>query len=158
VGRQRGIVSFFSPLENTMEPGNNVRVLLVDDHVIVRQTLRGLLQAYPNIEVVGEASDGAEPIACVGRLQPAVVVMDMNTKKLDGITAARLIKRQYPHVLVLGFSADLKEYNVYTMQQAGAFEVLQQEDALKDLYAAIQRAVAAIQSNTETKSNLQQPG
>jgi DNA-binding NarL/FixJ family response regulator len=120
--------------------------------------LRGLLQAYPNIEVVGEASDGAEAIACVGRLQPAVVVMDMNTKKLDGITAARLIKRQYPHVLVLGFSADLKEYNVYTMQQAGAFEVLQQEDALKDLYAAIQRAVAAIQSNTETKSNLQQPG
>jgi DNA-binding NarL/FixJ family response regulator len=158
VGRQRGIVSFFSPLENTMEPGNNVRVLLVDDHVIVRQTLRGLLQACPNIEVVGEASDGAEAIACVGRLQPAVVVMDMNTKKLDGITAARLIKRQYPHVLVLGFSADLKEYNVYTMQQAGAFEVLQQEDALKDLYAAIQRAVAAIQSNTETKSNLQQPG
>jgi DNA-binding NarL/FixJ family response regulator len=158
VGRQRGIVSFFSPLENTMESGNNVRVLLVDDHVIVRQTLRGLLQAYPNIEVVGEASDGAEAIACVGRLQPAVVVMDMNTKKLDGITAARLIKRQYPHVLVLGFSADLKEYNVYTMQQAGAFEVLQQEDALKDLYAAIQRAVAAIQSNTETKSNLQQPG
>jgi DNA-binding NarL/FixJ family response regulator len=158
VGRQRGIVSFFSPLENTMEPGNNVRVLLVDDHVIVRQTLRGLLQAYPNIEVVGEASDGAEAIACVGRLQPAVVVMDMNTKKLDGITAARLIKRQYPHVLVLGFSADLKEYNVYTMQQAGAFEVLQQEDALKDLYAAIERAVAAIQSNTETKSNLQQPG
>jgi DNA-binding NarL/FixJ family response regulator len=158
VGHQRGIVSFFSPLENTMEPGNNVRVLLVDDHVIMRQTLRGLLQAYLNIEVVGEASDGAEAIACVGRLQPAVVVMDMNTKKLDGITAARLIKRQYPHILVLGFSADLKEYNVYAMQQAGAFEVLQQEDALKDLYAAIQRAVAAIQWNTETKSNLQQPG
>ena len=84
-----------------MEPGNKVRVLLVDDHFIVRQTLRGLLQAYPNIEVVGEASDGDEAIACVGRLQPAVVVMDMNMKKMDGITAARFIKRQYPHVLVL---------------------------------------------------------
>ena len=141
-----------------MEPGNKVRVLLVDDHFIVRQTLRGLLQAYPNIEVVGEASDGDEAIACVGRLQPAVVLMDMNMKKMDGITAARLIKRQFPHVLVLGFSADLKEYNVYAMQQAGAFEVLPKEDALKDLYAAIQRAVAAIQSNTGTKSNLHQPG
>ena len=61
--------------------------------------------------------------------------------------AARLIKTQYPDVLVLGFSADLKKYNVYAMQQAGDFEVLPKEDALKDLYAAIQRAVAAIQSN-----------
>jgi DNA-binding NarL/FixJ family response regulator len=73
--------------------------------------------------------------------------MDMNMKKMDGITAARLIKTQYPHVLVLGFSADTQNYNVYAMQQAGAFEVLQKEDAMKDLYAAIQRGVAAIQSN-----------
>jgi DNA-binding NarL/FixJ family response regulator len=107
--------------------------------------------------VVGEASDGDEAIECVGKLQPAVVVMDMNMNKMDGITAARLIKAQYPHVLVLGFSADLKEYNVYAMQQAGAFEVLQKEDALKDLYAAIQRAVGAIQSNPTGKAKLPPP-
>jgi DNA-binding NarL/FixJ family response regulator len=68
-------------------------------------------------------------------------------KKMDGITAARVIKAQYPHVLVLGFSADTQNYNVYAMQQAGAFEVLQKEDARKDLYAAIQRGVAAIRSS-----------
>ncbi len=130
-----------------MPPVNKVRVLIVDDHFIVRQTFRCILKHYPNIEVVGEASDGDEAIACVGKCQPAVVVMDMNLNKMDGITAARLIKTQYPHVLVLGFSADVQNYNVYAMQQAGAFEVIQKEDAMKDLYAAIQRGVAAIQSN-----------
>ena len=130
-----------------MEPGSKVRVLLVDDNFLVRQTMRDILQPYPDIEVVGEASDGDEAIACAGRFQPSVVLMDMNMKKMDGITAARLIKTQYPHVLVLGFSADTQNYNVYAMQQAGAFEVLQKEDAMKDLYAAIQRGVAAVQSN-----------
>jgi DNA-binding NarL/FixJ family response regulator len=130
-----------------MSPGDKVRVLIVDDHFIVRQTFRCILKHYPNIEVVGEASDGDEAIACAGRFQPTVVVMDMNMKKMDGITAARLIKTQYPHVLVLGFSADKQNYNVYAMQQAGAFEVLQKEDAMKDLYAAIQRGLTAIHSS-----------
>jgi DNA-binding NarL/FixJ family response regulator len=130
-----------------MQPGNKVRVLIVDDHFIVRQTFRCILKHYPNVEVVGEASDGREALAYTGRFQPAVVVMDMNMKKMDGITAARLIKTQYPHVLVLGFSADANDYNVYAMQQAGAFEVLQKDDAMKDLYGAIQRGVAAIQTN-----------
>lgn len=130
-----------------MQPDNKVRVLIVDDQFIVRQTMRCILAHHPNIEVVGEASDGDEAIAYTGRFQPAVVVMDMNLKKMDGITAAQLIKTQYPHVLVLGFSADAQIYNVYAMQQAGAIEVLQKEDAMKNLYAAIQRGVAAIQSN-----------
>ncbi|MDF2459015.1 MAG: putative Histidine kinase [Nitrospira sp.] len=130
-----------------MPPGNKVRVLIVDDHFIVRQTFRCILKHYPNVEVVGEASDGDEAIACAGKFQPSVILMDMNMKKMDGITAARVIKAQYPHVLVLGFSADTQNYNVYAMQQAGAFEVLQKEDARKDLYAAIQRGVAAIRSS-----------
>jgi DNA-binding NarL/FixJ family response regulator len=140
-----------------MSPGNNmVRVLIVDDQFIVRQTFRCILKHYANIEVVGEASDGDEAIAYTGRFQPAVVVMDIHMKKVDGITdihmkkvdgitAARLIKTQYPHVLVLGFSADVQSYNVSAMQQAGAFEVLRKEDAMNNLYAAIQRGVAATQ-------------
>ncbi len=122
-----------------------VRVLIVDDQFIVRQTFRCILKHYANIEVVGEASDGDEAIAYTGRFQPAVVVMDIHMKKVDGITAARLIKTRYPHVLVLGFSADVQSYNVSAMQQAGAFEVLRKEDAMNNLYAAIQRGVAATQ-------------
>ena len=106
---------------------------------MVRRTLCRILQPYPNIEVVGEASDGDEAVASVGTLQPAVVVMDIKMNKMDGITAARLIKTQYPDVLVLGFSAEPKDYEVNAMQQAGAFEVLRIEDTMKDLYPAIQR-------------------
>ena len=130
-----------------MEEESKVRVLLVDDQFIVRQTLRCILQPYRDIEVVGEASNGHEAVAYVGMFQPAVVVMDIHMKHMDGITAARMIKTQYPHVHVVGFSADIEGYTAHAMQQAGAFEVLQKEDAMKNLYAAIQRAVPAISAN-----------
>ena len=128
-----------------MEQGSKVRVLLVDDNFMVRQTMRDILRPHHDIEVVGEASDGHEAFTYVGMLQPAVVVMDMNMYKMEGIRATRSIKTQYPHVLVLGYSADPKDYNVSAMQQVGAFEVLQKEEAMKDLYAAIQRGLASVQ-------------
>jgi DNA-binding NarL/FixJ family response regulator len=124
---------------------NQIRVLLVDDNVRVRQTLRSILKPYSNIEVVGEASDGDEAFTSVGQVQPKVVVMDITMKKMDGITAARLIKAKYPDVFVVGCSAHTKEYTVYAMQRVGAFEVLlNKEDATKDLYPAIQRAMAMV--------------
>ena len=128
-----------------MASGNKIRVLLVDDDVRVRETLSSILKAYSNIEVVGEASDGDEAVTSVGTLRPAVVVMDITMKKMDGITAARLIKAQYPAVLVVGCSAHTKEYNLYAMQRVRAFEVLlKKEDAAEDLYPAIQRIMAAV--------------
>jgi DNA-binding NarL/FixJ family response regulator len=81
----------------------------------------------------------------VAQIQPAVVVMDINMSKMDGITATRLIKTQHPQVAVLGLSVDLKDYQIYAMQKAGAFEVLKKDNAVADLYGAIQRAVAAVQ-------------
>ena len=128
-----------------MASGNKIRVLLVDDDVRVRETLSSILKAYSNIEVVGEASDGDEAVASVGKLRPAVVVMDITMKKMDGITAARLIKAQYPAVFVVGCSAHTKEYNLYAMQRVRAFEVLlTKEDAAENLYPAIQRIMAAV--------------
>ena len=128
-----------------MASGNKIRVLLVDDDVRVRETLSSILKAYSNIEVVGEASDGDEAVTSVGTLRPAVVVMDITMKKMDGITAARLIKAQYPAVLVVGCSAHTKEYNLYAMQRVRAFEVLlTKEDAAENLYPAIQRIMAAV--------------
>ena len=128
-----------------MGSGELIRVLLVDDDVRVRQTLSSILKAYSNIEVVGEASDGDEAVTSVGTLRPAVVVMDITMKKMDGITAARLIKAQYPAVFVVGCSAHTKEYNLYAMQRVRAFEVLlTKEDAAENLYPAIQRIMAAV--------------
>ena len=128
-----------------MASGNKIRVLLVDDDVRVRETLSSILKAYSNIEVVGEASDGDEAVTSVGTLRPAVVVMDITMKKMDGITAARLIKAQYPAVFLVGCSAHTKEYNIYAMQRVRAFEVLlKKEDAVENLYPAIQRIMAAV--------------
>jgi DNA-binding NarL/FixJ family response regulator len=117
-----------------MAIGNLIRVLLVDDDVRVRQTIRNILKAYSNIEVIGEASDGDEVVTSVGQLRPTVVVMDISMKKMDGITAARLIKAQYPDVRVVGCSAHRQEYNIFAMKRVCAFEVLlKKHDAIKDL-------------------------
>jgi DNA-binding NarL/FixJ family response regulator len=128
-----------------MRSGDQIRVLLVDDDVRVRQTLSSILKPYSNIEVVGEASDGDEAFTSVGALRPAVVVMDINMKKMDGITAARLIKARYPDVLVVGCTAHTQEYNIYAMKRVCAFEAfLKKDDATKDLYPTIQRVMAAV--------------
>ena len=129
-----------------METRINIRVLLVDDHPLVRQTLTTILKQHPNIEVVGEAGDGDEAVMSVELLRPAVVVMDINMQKMDGVTAARLIKKQYPQVAIVRLSADPKDYNVYAMHKAGVFEVFTKDSAYKNLYSAIQRAVAANKS------------
>lgn len=123
-----------------------IRVLLVDDHPTVRETLRRALQAYPNIEVVGEASDGEEALARVEQLQPAVVVMDINMPRMDGITATRLIKVQYPEIAVIGLSVENKEYQLFAMKKAGAFGVLQKKEmSVGELFGVIQNTVAAVQ-------------
>ena len=72
-----------------MTIGKNIRILIVDDHAMFRQVVRSILKPYPNIEVVGEASDGDEAVDNVGRLKPAIVLMDVNMQKMDGVTAAR---------------------------------------------------------------------
>ncbi|HEX5550906.1 MAG TPA: response regulator transcription factor [Nitrospira sp.] len=85
-----------------MTAAQKIRVLIVDDHVMVRQGLRAVLQSYPNIDVVGEAGNGEEAISSVPKLQPTIVVMDIGMPNLDGIGATRLIKTQYPEIAVLG--------------------------------------------------------
>lgn len=122
-----------------------IRVLVVDDHTMVRQGLRKVLQSYPNIEVVGEAGNGEEAVASVAKHQPTIVVMDITMPRLDGIAATRLVKTNYPHIAVLGLSVNAESYHVEAMLKAGAFEVITKERAVDELYGAIQRAVASIQ-------------
>lgn len=74
--------------------------------------------------MVGEAGDGEERILKTRQLQPAVVLMDINIPKLDGIAATRLTKANYPHVAVVGLTLNTQGYNLNAMQKAGAFEVL----------------------------------
>ncbi len=118
----------------------SIRVLLVDDHAMVRQGLRCTLEGYPNIEVVGEASDGSEVLACIEKVQPTAVVMDIVMPKMDGIAATRLIKAQHPKIAVIGLTRELKDYTSYSMKKAGASEVVDKKNAVVELYDAIKKS------------------
>ena len=78
------------------------------------------------------------------KVQPTVVVMDIVMPKMDGIAATRLIKTQYPQIAVVGLTREPKDYMLYSMKKAGAFEVVDKQNAVVELYDAIQRAVADI--------------
>jgi len=125
-----------------MDTALRVRLLIVDDHAMVREGLKNTLQSYPNIDIVGEASNGEEAILIIPQLKPTVVVMDIVMPKLDGIAATRMLKTLYPKIAVVGFSAHAKSYEINAMLEAGAFEVISKDKAAPDLYEAILRVAA----------------
>ncbi|HJT21767.1 MAG TPA: response regulator transcription factor [Nitrospira sp.] len=127
-----------------MTIARKIRVLLVEDHTLIRQSVRTALEAYPNIEVVGEAGDGETAVLSAIKLEPTAIVMDINMSKMDGITATRFIKLRSPHIAVVGLSVDPKDYQIYAMEKAGAFKVVNKNGALTELYEALQEAVAAV--------------
>ncbi len=115
-----------------------IRVLLVDDHAMVRQGLRSVLDSYADIEVVGESWNGEEAVAAAEMLQPAVVLMDINMPKMNGIEATALIKARSPGTIVIGLSVNAGGANEQAMKQAGAAMLLTKEAAVDKLYRAIQ--------------------
>ncbi len=121
---------------------SRVRVLLVDDHAMVRQGLRTVLDSYADIEVVGEAWDGQEAAAGTDRLHPAVVVMDINMPKMNGIEATAHIKARHPEVIVIGLSVNAGGENEMAMRNAGAAMLLTKEAAVDELHSAIREALA----------------
>ena len=123
-----------------------IRVLLVDDHRLVREAIRSLLKSVQSIDVVGEAENGAEAIACIGKLNPQVVVMDISMPKMDGLVATKLVRRHYPNVAVLGLSVMEDSYHQSAMEKAGAFRVMTKgTHSLDDLSREIEKAAATMQ-------------
>jgi DNA-binding NarL/FixJ family response regulator len=132
-------------VEYETDAASRIRVLLVDDNVVFRRTIRSLLGPHKDLEVVGEASDGNEAVDMAGRLRPAVVLMDVHLgRAMDGIAATRLLRKQCPGVAVLGLSWDTREYVVSAMHQAGALDVLPKEKTVDEVHGAILRAVASM--------------
>ncbi len=96
-----------------------MRVLLVDDHTIVRQALRILLASEADIEIIGEAGNGREGVDRADDLHPDIVLMDVMMPVMDGIQATRLIRAEHPEVCVIGLS--MHEHADERMQAAGAW-------------------------------------
>jgi len=116
---------------------NRVTVLLADDHTIVRQGLRALLETEPDLKVVGEVSDGREAVAAARTLRPDIVVMDIAMPALNGIEATRQIASgpAPPRVIILSMYADV-EHLVHALQ-AGASGYVRKQDADTELVAAL---------------------
>lgn len=118
-----------------------IRVLLAEDHTIVRKGLRALLDDETDIEVVGEAEDGRETVRQVERVHPDVVLMDITMPLLNGVEATRQIKAQYPEVQVLGLTRHENEEYIYQLLRAGASGYVVKQAAPAELVEAI-RAVS----------------
>ncbi|ALA58968.1 response regulator [Nitrospira moscoviensis] len=120
-----------------------IRVLLADDHVVVRQGLRSLLDGYTDVIVVGEAGNGEEAVALARELRPDVVLMDINMPLMDGLEATARIVRERPDTLVIGLSVNSAAHIRDAMRAAGAAGFMTKESAADQLYEAVIEAVGS---------------
>lgn len=114
-----------------------VRILLADDHEILRSGLRILLERQPELEVVGEAADGQEAVRLAAKLNPNVVIMDVSMPGLNGIAATRKVKSQNETIRVIALSMHSDENFVAEMLKAGASGYVLKDSAFEDLVNSI---------------------
>ncbi len=119
---------------------NKIRVLLADDHTILRDGIRALLDDQADIDVIGEAEDGLSTVKMVAKLKPDLVIMDIAMPLLNGLEATRQIQRDYPQVKVLILTMHENEEYIRQVLAAGALGYVLKDAAAHDLLGAI-RAV-----------------
>ena len=119
-----------------------IRILLADDHAVVRHGFKMILGEQPDMEIVGEAGNGREAVELAGRLKPDVVVMDVAMPELNGIEATRRIGELAPHARVLALSMHKDSVYVREILRAGARGYLLKDSASADLLMAV-RAIAS---------------
>jgi len=131
-----------------------IRLMIVDDHEVVRLGMRAAFELEPDIAIVGEANNGAEAVAKAGVLDPQVILMDVQMEKMDGIEACREIKSNYPHIHVLMITSFTNEDAVLASIVAGASDYLLKNVSRTELLKAIRR-VAAGQSLLDPRQTQQ---
>ena len=114
-----------------------IKVLIADDHTILRQGIKALLDNQLGIEVIGEAKDGREALTLIERLLPDVILMDIAMPGLNGLEATRRIKKKFPKIKVLVLTMYTNEEYVFQILNAGANGYLVKETAFQDLISAI---------------------
>jgi len=120
-----------------MTKAQYIRVLIVDDHAIVREGMRWLLSTEPDMELAGEASDGFEAIAQTRALHPDVILMDLVMPHKDGIEAIGEIKREYPEARILVLTSFAEDEKVFPAIRAGASGYLLKDTSPEELLKAI---------------------
>ena len=118
-----------------------IRILIVDDHAVLRSGLRSLLQLEEDLSVVGEASNGREAIGVIKQLLPDVVVMDIRMPDLNGVEATRQAIAIKPDIKIIGLSANSDERSPVEMLRAGAVGYVMKEATFEELAVAIRTVV-----------------
>lgn len=122
----------------TRAGGQRIRVLIVDDHAILRQALRLLLEAAPEVEVVGDAANGREALTSVEKLLPDVVLMDMVMPGLNGLEATRQIRKRFPKTRVLILTGYMEDEQILGAIRAGASGYVVKRSDTEELLLGIQ--------------------
>ena len=119
--------------------GDPYRIVLADDHALIREELKKILAGSADLQVVGEAADGLEALALVDKLPPDMVILDISMPKLGGIGATRQIKRLYPNMKVLILTMHNSWEYFHNAILAGADGYLLKEEANMELFPAIEK-------------------
>jgi NarL family two-component system response regulator LiaR len=125
-----------------LSDNDRIRVMLVDDHAVVRSGLSAFLLTYSDLELVGEASDGEEAIAEAGRIHPDVILMDLVMPRTDGASAIRAIREQHPDIQMIALTSFKEQDLVQRALKAGAIGYLLKDVSADELADAIRAAHA----------------
>ena len=117
-----------------------IRILVCDDHPVVRSGLRGMIQSQPDLEVISEAGEGAQAVALAGRLQPDIVLMDLRMPGMDGVTATAAIKARHPGIHVLILTTYDTDADILRALEKGATGFLLKDEREDRLFDAIREA------------------
>jgi NarL family two-component system response regulator LiaR len=123
-----------------MPNSNRIRVMIVDDHAMVRRGLAAFLKAFDDLELVGEAANGEEVVQLAAAVQPDVVLMDLVMDQMDGAAATRAIRQNHPHIQVIALTSFREELLVQKALQAGAISYLLKNVSADELATAIRAA------------------
>jgi NarL family two-component system response regulator LiaR len=128
--------------DNSMKETDHIRVMIVDDHAVVRSGLGAFFAVFPDLELIGEAENGEEALLRCGLLKPDVILMDLIMPSTDGVIATRLIKEKYPAVKVIALTSFQENELIQGALQAGAIGYLMKNISARELAAAIRSAYA----------------
>ena len=122
--------------------GNNVRIVLADDHTILREGLRALLLADSDFEIIGEAGDGREAVRCVEKLGPDLLLMDLSMPRMSGMDAISEIKKRYPETKIIALTVHKTEEYLLSTLQAGVDGYVLKDATHHELVMAIHNVMA----------------
>jgi len=130
--------------ESRVQPETRIRLILVDDHQMIREGLRGLLHAHEDLTIVGEACDGEEALSLTDKLRPDCVIMDVNMPRMDGIEATRRLKAAFGGTAVIGISVNASREVEGAMRRAGVDHFLSKEAPIEQIYRTILEATRKV--------------